>query len=163
MNIPLVLEDKIDSNLLSKIRFNPVNMSDEHKEKKIYKIPFEYGLNLLFTMNFYLKNGNIYISDNELKRLVETIFKDNLLKKINIINKNLDKILSDSRIEYLIREVESKQEVKTIVNINKITSENKISIKEVEEIYDKYFNSLYLGLFHFACSLFINISILTLT
>lgn len=136
MNIPLVLEDKIDPNLFSKIRFNLKEKDD--KNANIYKIPFEYGLNLLYHNNFFLRNGYIYITDNELERLVETVFKDTLLKKINIIHKNLDKILSDTRIDYLIKEVESKREVKTIMNINKITGDNKISIKEIEEVYDKY-------------------------
>jgi DNA primase large subunit len=136
MNIPLESETNIENDLLSKIRFN--SKENDDNSLKIYKIPFEYALNLLYTMNFYLKNGYIYITNSELEKLAETVFKENLLKKINIINRNIDKIKSDSRIEYLIKEVESKREVKTILNINKISSENKISIKEIEEIYDTY-------------------------
>ncbi len=136
MNIPLESETNMESDLLNKIRFN--SKENDDGSLKIYKIPFEYGLNLLYTMNFYLKNGYIYITNSELEKLAETVFKENLLKKINIINRNIDKIKSDSRIEYLIKEVESKREVKTILNINKISSENKISIKEIEEIYDTY-------------------------
>jgi len=136
MNIPLESETNIENDLLSKIRFN--SKENDDNSLKIYKIPFEYALNLLYTMNFFLKNGYIYITNSELEKLAETVFKENLLKKINIINRNIDKIKSDSRIEYLIKEVESKREVKTILNINKISSENKISIKEIEEIYDTY-------------------------
>jgi DNA primase large subunit len=155
MNIPLESETNMESDLLNKIRFN--SKENDDGSLKIYKIPFEYGLNLLYTMNFYLKNGYIYITNSELEKLAETVFKENLLKKINIINRNIDKIKSDSRIEYLIKEVESKREVKTILNINKISSENKISIQEIEEIYDKYFHSNSLELSLFACNLFINI------
>ena len=135
MNIPLETEHNIEVDLLNKIRFN--SKDPDYGNVKIYKIPFEYGLNLLYTMNFFLKNGYIYITNSELEKLAETVFKENLLKKISVIHRNIDKILSDSRIEYLIKEVESKREVKTILNINKISNENKISMKEIEEIYDK--------------------------
>jgi DNA primase large subunit len=150
MNIPLESETNIESDLLSKIRFNLREKDDA--SIKIYRIPFEYGLNLLYTMNFYLKNGYIYITNTELEKLAETVFKENLLKKMSIINRNIDRIKSDSRIEYLIKEVESKREVKTILNINKISGENKISIKEIEEIYNEYIYVYSLELFLFACN-----------
>jgi DNA primase large subunit len=136
MNIPLEVESDNDPELLAKIKFN-ARKEEEGQTKKIFKIPFEYGLNLIYTMGFYLRNGYIYISNAELERLAETVFKENLVKKLVVINKNLDKILSDSRIEYLINEVESKRQAKTIMNVNKLSSENKISIVEIEEIYDK--------------------------
>ena len=110
MNIPLENEERNDQILFDKIKFNSKDINNQNS--KIYKIPFEYALNLLYTMNFFLKNGYIYITNTELEKLVETVFKDNLLKKLQVINKNVDRILSDSRIEYLIKEVESKREGK---------------------------------------------------
>ncbi len=109
MGIPLVKESKIiDQKLLEKINFRQEKGVQTTEE--IYKLPFEYAFNLIPTMKYFLHKGFIYITKFELPGLVETVFKDILLKKHMHLNKNIDRILSDSRIAKLVREIELQRE-----------------------------------------------------
>jgi len=119
MGIPLQKETNIvDMKLLEKINFRregTTTGSSSTINDEIFKLPFEYALNLIPTMQYFLHKGYIYISKLELPGLIENVFKDMLLKKLINLNKNIDRILSDQRIAKLVREIEIKRESNNIL------------------------------------------------
>jgi DNA primase large subunit len=139
MKIPLEEERNCNDELRAKIQFQSRN---KQQHSNIYKIPFTYALNLVETMKFFIHKGYIYVSREELEQVVENVFKENLLKKLSSIYKYLDKILSDTRIANLIRDLEARREQRINQIVQKISSENQISIKDIEGTYEQYLNIL---------------------
>jgi len=114
MGIPIEKETKtLDSKLSEKINFKlEKDKTPNVVSEEIYKLPFEHALNLIPTMQYFLHKGFIYVSKNELPGLVENVFKDLILKKLMNFNKNIDRLMSDSRIAKIVKMIELKREGK---------------------------------------------------
>jgi len=114
MGIPIEKETKtLDSKLSEKINFKlEKDKAPNVVSEEIYKLPFEHALNLIPTMQYFLHKGFIYVSKNELPGLVENVFKDLILKKLMNFNKNIDRLMSDSRIAKIVKMIELKREGK---------------------------------------------------
>ena len=135
LNIPLQRQDNLPTNLLEKIRFR-----GQAQSGSVYRIPFEYALNLIPTMNYFLNKGFVYISKTEIAQLIETVFKENLIKKLALLNKNLEKVLRDPRISYLIKDFQTKREVEVLSKtFRDVSSSEIINHKEVDANVDKSF------------------------
>jgi DNA primase large subunit len=137
--IPLERQDSIDDHLQEKIRFREKSNHLLNTPTQIYRVPFEYALNLIASMQYFLHKGFIYISKNEIFQLVETVFKESLIKKLVFINKHLDRALSDSRIKYLIYNFQSRREVETLSKAFSTVNIENISFKEVDALAEKTF------------------------
>jgi DNA primase large subunit len=110
LDIPLQKEEIKDVEFFSKVKFrNEKKTSDD-----IYRIPFEYALNLLPTMQYFIHKGYIYITKNEISQIIETVFKENIMKKLNLMFKNINRIASDKRISHLINNLQVKRERKLL-------------------------------------------------
>ena len=142
LNIPLERQENLSDNILEKIKFREYRIPRDqllHHNSMIFRIPFEYALNHIPTMHYFLHKGFIYITKSEISQLIETAFKDNLIKKLIQINKHYDKIMSDSRIYHLIRNFKSKREVETLSkSFNNVKTEN-ISFKDIDSLAEKSF------------------------
>ena len=66
-------------------------------------------------------------------QLIETVFKENLIKKLIQINRNIDRILSDTRINHLVKQFQANREIETLSKqfANK-TSTDSISMSDIE-------------------------------
>lgn len=144
LNIPLEKEEIENSEFLSLIRFRESN--SHNVSNTVYKVPFEYALNFIPTMQFFLANGYVYITKTEISQLIRTVFKENLLKKLANINKNIDRITSDTRINYLIKDLQMKREGKLFLNLVESlaktvnsTSSQHLNVKDIEGNADKTF------------------------
>lgn len=136
LNIPLERQEDLSEDFLAKIRFRD---KQNTIPSAIFRIPFEFGLNLIASMFYYLHKGFVYISKNEIYQIIETVFKENLLKKLTLINRNLDRILYDSRIRFLINTFTTRREVETLSkNVNYTKNEN-ISFKDIDGLAEKAF------------------------
>jgi len=142
LNIPLERQENLSDNMLEKIKFREYRIPKDqllHHNSMIFRIPFEYALNHIPTMHYFLHKGYIYITKSEISQLIETAFKENLIKKLIQINKHYDKIMSDSRIYHLIRNFKSKREVETLSkSFNNVKTEN-ISFKDIDSLAEKSF------------------------
>jgi DNA primase large subunit len=107
LNIPLENQDNLSNDLLAKVKFK-----QGENELAIYRIPFEYALNLLPTMQYFIYQGFIYITKNEIPQIIESVFRENILRKLNLMYKNINKITNDKRISYLIKNLQMKREGK---------------------------------------------------
>jgi DNA primase large subunit len=136
LNIPLERQENLADSLLEKIRFREKR---DNIPSAIFRIPFEYALNLIPSMHYFLHKGFVYISKNEIFQLIETVFKENLLKKMTLINRNLDRVLSDSRIRYLINTFTTRREVETLSKSVNITKNENISFKDIDGLAEKAF------------------------
>jgi DNA primase large subunit len=134
-NIPLEREDNISEAMLEKIKFKNENKNNS----ATFRIPFEYALNLFPSMNYYLSRGFVYITYSEIPQLIETVFKESILKKLNLINRNLERILSDSRIKSVINTFHTKREIETLSKNPSSTNIDNISWKEVDPLAEKAF------------------------
>ena len=137
LSIPLEKQENISTEIMEKIKFRErSNSSNSHS---IYRIPFEYAFNLIPTMQYFLNKGYVYITVAEIFQLVETVFKEKLIKKLIHINRNLDRILNDSRIAYLIKDFQAKRDVETLSkSFTNVSSEN-ISYKDIEAHVERSF------------------------
>ena len=63
-------------------------------------------------MNYFLYKGYVYVFKGDLLLLIETVFKENVLKRLNNMNKYYENITSDQRVADLIRSVLAKKECK---------------------------------------------------
>lgn len=139
LNIPLERQDNLSESLLDKIRFRDRGQNMTHNSQVTYRIPFEYALNLISTMQYFLHKGYVYISKAEIYQLIETVFKENLVKKVLNIYKNLDRALADNRIKYLIANFQTKREVETLSKPFSNVKVDNISFKEVDALAEKAF------------------------
>lgn len=143
LNIPLERQDISDQKFLELIRFR--DSKAQNNSNTVFRIPFEYALNLIPTMQYFLYRGYVYVSKAEMSQLIKTVFKENLLKKLININKNIDRICSDSRINYLIKDLQMKREGNRAFNfLVEILSKSfgnqpseHISMKDIEANVDK--------------------------
>jgi DNA primase large subunit len=141
LNIPLQREVITDVEFLSKVKFR-----NEKNNEDVYRIPFEYALNMLPTMQYFIHMGYIYITKNEISQIIETVFKENLLKKLNLMFKNINRITSDKRISYLISNIQVKRESNLYLKLadslsktfNSVGNEN-LSCKDIDSLADKTF------------------------
>jgi DNA primase large subunit len=131
LNIPLEKQESVSEAMLDKIRFTQ-RMNINLIRSDIYRIPFEYALNLVPTMQYFLYKGFVYISKAEMPTLIETVFKENLLKKLLLINRNLERIMSDSRVRSLITSFQTKREVETLSKSFKNVQTENISSNEID-------------------------------
>jgi DNA primase large subunit len=140
LNIPLERQDNVSESLLEKIKFREKsNSTSNNLNSAIYRIPFEYALNLIPTMHYFLNKGFVYISKFEIYHLIETVFKENMIKKLIQISRNLDRVMSDTRISYLIRNFQSRREVETLSkSFNNLKTEN-ISFKDIDAQAERSF------------------------
>ncbi len=139
LNIPLEKQDNLPEAMLDKIRFRERGNLQTSVSSQIYRIPFEYALNLIPSMQYFLYKGFVYISKAEMPTLIETVFKENTIKKLILINRNLERILSDSRIRFLISNFQMKREVETLSrSFNNVQTEN-INFKEVDSYAERAF------------------------
>jgi DNA primase large subunit len=144
LNIPLERQENLSENILEKIKFREYRVPPSRDQinqhnSLIYRIPFEYALNHIPTMHYFLHKGFIYITKSEISQLIETAFKENMIRKLVQINRHYDRIMSDSRIYHLIRNFKSKREVETLSkSFNNVKTEN-ISYKDIDAHAEKSF------------------------
>jgi DNA primase large subunit len=138
LNIPLERQESVSETMLDKIRFTQ-RMNINLIRSDIYRIPFEYALNLIPTMQYFLYKGFVYISKAEMPTLIETVFKENLIKKLQLINRNLERIMSDSRIRSLITSFQTKREVETLSKSFKNVQTENISANEIDYLAKEAF------------------------
>lgn len=138
LNIPLERQESVSEAMLDKIRFTQ-RMNINLTRSDIYRIPFEYALNLIPTMQYFLYKGFVYISKAEMPTLIETVFKENLIKKLQLINRNLERIMSDSRIRFLITSFQTKREVETLSKSFKSVQTENISANEIDYLAKEAF------------------------
>jgi len=143
LNIPLERQENLSENILEKIKFREYKMNRESQinlqNSLIFRIPFEYALNHIPTMNYFLHKGYIYITKSEITQLIETAFKESMLKKLVQINRHYERVMSDSRIYHLIRNFKSKREVETLSkSFSNVKIEN-ISFKDIDSLAEKSF------------------------
>ena len=120
LKFPLETEDNLSLEIKEKIRFKKdrifskkiVNKEINPESDIIYKIPFENALKLIESMNYFLYKGYVYVFKGDLLLLIETVFKENVLKRLNNMNKYYENITSDQRVADLIRSVLAKKECK---------------------------------------------------
>jgi DNA primase large subunit len=106
LNIPLERQDNLSEDLLDKIKFR----GEGKFNSPIFRIPFEYALNLLPTMQYFVHRGFIYITKSELAQIIDTVFKELIIKRLNIMNKNISKLLGDRRISGIVKDIEQRRE-----------------------------------------------------
>lgn len=117
LNIPLEKQEVTDQKFLDLVRFRETK--SQSQTSTVYRIPFEFALNLIPTILYFIHKGYVYVTKAEMPQLIRTVFKENLLKKLANINKNIDRICSDSRINYLIKDLQMKREGKFIHYISR--------------------------------------------
>lgn len=119
LKFPLETEDNLSQEIKEKIRFKKdrifskkiiINNENNPESDIIYKIPFENALKLIESMNYFLYKGYVYVFKGDLLHLIETVFKENVLKRLNNMNKHYDNITSDQRVANLIRSILAKKE-----------------------------------------------------
>lgn len=135
LNIPLEKVENLSERLMNKMGFTE---KKGNNQSQIYKIPFEFTLNLVVTMQYVLYKGYVFISKAELHNLIETVFKDNILRKMDLIRKHYEKLMKDSRICHIINSFHSKREVESIVHTFNAASET-MTLKDLEASADKLF------------------------
>ena len=143
MNIPLLVADETDKNILDKINFKSKNFDNKIKAN-IFKIPFNYVLDLIPTMNYFIKDGYVYISDEDRFSIVETVFKQNIYNKYTKLSKLFDIITSDKRITSLIKNVENKREIskldnEKLFNKDKNRHTGEVSLNDIEDLASNSF------------------------
>lgn len=142
MNIPLEEVNHVDENLIKKIKFKYVPSQNKQKQEaapihnQIYRIPFEFVLNLIPTMNYYIHKGYVYINDADRLSIIETVFRENTLRKYNNISKSYETIISDRRIHSLINNLEAKRELNRIGDTNDRKNKEMSSVCSLKDIED---------------------------
>jgi len=118
LKFPYEIAQNVSSELIEKIRFKnskKIIKNEDSNQKDndiIYKIPFEYGLNLISTMEYFIYKGYIYVFKDDLNKLIETVIRENVIKRVNNIARNYDGITSDRRISEIIKRFFLKKECK---------------------------------------------------
>lgn len=107
LNIPLYEVSNVSKDFEEKIKFK----NNQGHSSKYYKIPFEYVLNLVPTMNYYIYKGYVYVNESNKESIIETVLKESLLKKYYNLSKSYDSILEDKRIFNLIHNIEKTREL----------------------------------------------------
>ncbi len=139
LNIPLEKQENLSEALLDKVLFREKFFNPHSGANQIFRIPFEYALNFIPTMNYYLYKGFVYITKAEIYTLIETVFKENALKKLQIMSKNLERILNDVRIKNLILNFQTRREVETLSKpFTKIQTSN-LTFKDIDVLSEKAF------------------------
>lgn len=146
MNIPIEYENiSINSDLYKLINFKEKSKStnDDKTDKKerVIKIPFEYVLNLLPTMKYFIYQGYVYITEAETMNIIENVFKEECLRKYNNISKSVDNVLADPRIKEVVRKLEQQREqnkLGAIVNSSSINSSD-VSLRDIEDHAEKHY------------------------
>jgi DNA primase large subunit len=107
LKFPFQIATDVSNDLVGKIRFKSktakIDESATNENQIIYKIPFENALNLIPTMEYFLYRGYIYVFKSDLNRLIETVFRENVVKRLNLLNKHYDSICSDKRISDIVK------------------------------------------------------------
>jgi DNA primase large subunit len=134
LSIPLEKVENVTTEMMEKIMFK----NKMERGTGVYRIPFSYALNLIASMHYFLHKGYVYVSKAEISQLVETYFKENLIKKMNQIMKSIDKILCDSRINHLVKQFQANREIETLSKqfANKISNDT-ISMSDIENSVEK--------------------------
>lgn len=108
MKFPFQIATNVSDDLVEKIRFKSKTANKKEEvavveNQIIYKIPFENALNLIPTMEYFLYRGYIYVFKSDLKKLIETVFRENLIRRLNLLSKHYDSICSDKRISDIVK------------------------------------------------------------
>ena len=139
MNIPLIEVRDVDTNLIDKIQFKK-NQKERSVINKIYRIPFEYVFNLIPTMNYFIHKGFVYLHDADRMSIIETVFRENTLRKYNNLSKSIDNILEDKRIHALLKNLEATREMnKLLDNKNKKELKSLCSLNDIEDHAEQHF------------------------
>lgn len=97
----------VSEDLVEKIRFKSKGRKKDEpiseENQIIYKIPFENALNLIPTMEYFLYRGYIYVFKSDLNKLIETVFREKVIRRLNQLNKHYDSICSDRRISDIVK------------------------------------------------------------
>jgi len=133
LKFPFEIARNVQNDLIEKIRFNQQNRNSKREESIlrendiIYKIPFENALNLIAGMEYFLYKGFIYVFKYDLIKLIETVFRESIIKRMNVLTKYYEYINSDRRISDIIKRIILRREgnFKLISYIN-FSIENKI-------------------------------------
>jgi DNA primase large subunit len=139
LNIPLEKQENLPQNILDKVLFREKYFNPHSGLNTIFRVPFEYALNFIPTMNYFLFKGYVYITRAEICSLIETVFKENILKKLQVISKNIERILSDVRIKNLIINFQTRRELETLSKpFTKIETTN-LNFKDIDPLSEKAF------------------------
>lgn len=136
MKIPIQFEKLMTNDTKYKlINFRSNILTNEIKEVEVIKIPFEYVLNLVPSMEFHIQKGFVYITRAEAISIICNNFKEECIKKYTNINKSLERINSDIRISNLLKDLEKEREENKIRNLKKDTLKNidgKVTLEDIE-------------------------------
>ena len=66
-------------------------------------------------MEYFLYKGFIYVFKSDLNKLIETVFRENVVRRLNLMNKHYDSICADKRISDIIKRLLMRRE--SIFNI----------------------------------------------
>lgn len=136
MKIPIQFEKLMTNDTKFKlINFRSNFIVNEVKEVEVIKIPFEYVLNLVPSMEFHIQKGFVYITRAEASSIISNVFKEECIKRYTNINKSLERINSDNRIANLLKDLEREREENKIRNLKKDTLKNmdgKVSLEDIE-------------------------------
>lgn len=139
MNIPLIELTNVNPELIDKIQFKK-QQKDRTSSDKIYRIPFEYVFNLIPTMNYFIHKGFVYLHDADRMSIIETVFKENTLRKYTNLSKSIDNILEDKRIHSLLKNLEATREMnKLLDNKNKKELKSLCSLNDIEDHAEQHF------------------------
>lgn len=139
MKIPIMYETiEVNSDLYKKIHFNNKKREDSKTSKvTVIKIPFEYVLNMIPSLNYYIHKGFVYIKDGDLSEIIKNVFKEECLRKYNHLYKSRDNITSDKRINNLFTELIAYREKSKVGNTSNISLRKdgiaSISLKDIED------------------------------
>ena len=154
MNIPITIVSEINDNLNAKINFKDEFLNiggigsgidiDIDNNYNVFKIPFEYVLNLIPTMNYFINKGFVYINQNQIANIIETVFRDKLINKLVNLSKSIEQIYADKRISSLVKKLEAKRELDAL---NKSTNSLKkgisygmsFSLQDIENLAQESF------------------------
>lgn len=132
LKFPFELETSIDERFSDKIKFNAKKFNWENAKKQtsstnenkltssstgyncdiVYKIPFEKALSLVASKDYFLYKGYIYVFKKDLRQIIETVFKESILAKLENFNKYYDTITQDQRILNILNSFNFKREGK---------------------------------------------------
>ena len=145
MNIPIKFETiRKDKELYSLINFKNLMSKDNNSNStvEVIKIPFEFVLNLLHTLNYYIYQGYVYINEADTMSIIEIVFKDNCMKRYANLFKSIDSILSDGRIKSLVLKLERIREEKKSEQLKKSDNFNKdknVSLTDIEDYAARFY------------------------
>lgn len=125
--------------LVPKINF----LHSTQNNNTIYYVPFEHALTLIPTQKYFIYKGNVYIPEDDIINLLQTIFIEKIQKNLNKISLHYETLMSDSRISNIVKNFEREREreaYKKEANVDVIAYEHQLkNINDVDLFANKTF------------------------